>query len=792
MSSTERTPLLPDQDRSTEDGIASEIPQEDQRTIVRLKRWFIRNFIPILCMAIITVAIVVFAVIAFTVRRPSHNEPGKPGHGHKHNRTHEVCMTPACIHASSSILESLTSDDHITPCDDFETFVCGGWRDEHDLRADQRQLGELSLMDERSSKVLRQLLESDYESDSAHSSFSPAALQGLSASLDKQNFKKMKDAYTACMDETAIAKRGLEPLLQIVKSLQSIYPSSSSNELVSRTKSKITGPRSNLTEAIIYLQELGLSAFIDAGVGADDKDPDTQVLVVSNPRRIGLRSKEEYQDKDVVKQYTKTIAEMLKLLSDGRIESYESVASGVVELEKRLSTITPSEEEANDPLHYYNPRTIVELQAMTPSVNFITLLDHFSPTYTPQRAIVMSPHYMSSVNEIIDATSREVIQGYLSWKAIYALSGRLDSQAVEPITKFKDFLQGTSAQPERWRTCVRIMDSDMSWILGRFFIEKAFSQKAKEFGDRIIYDIKDEFSARLDDLDWFDKSAAKLAKEKVRNIVQKIGYPDRSPNITDPAVLHKYYADVEISAKSFFENSISVTKDEVRKSWAKLGKPTDRFEWDMTPSTVNAYYNPPGNEIVFPAGIMQVPVFSLDLPEYISYGAFASVAGHELSHAFDSTGRHYDTNGNLTDWWPKDTVKEFEKRAECFVKQFSEFSVEGPNGERLHVNGRLTLGENIADAGGVNAAFKAWKKRDAAKPDLLLPGLSDRFTKEQLFFISYGRTWCSKIRPQAAIDRVRTDPHSPAFARVLGTMANAPAFLDAFQCSKRKPRCELW
>lgn len=231
---------------------------------------------------------------------------------------------------------------------------------------------------------------------------------------------------------------------------------------------------------------------------------------------------------------------------------------------------------------------------------------------------------------------------------------------------------------------------------------------------------------------------------KVHNIVQKIGYPDQSPNITSPESLKEYYSGVEISSDKFFENSISVTRVFVQKAWEKLSQPTDRAEWDMTPPTVNAYYNPPGNEIVFPAGIMQFPIFSLDVPEYISYGAFGSVAGHELSHAFDSTGRHYDINGNLTDWWPEETVQEFEKRAQCFVKQYSEYSIEAPNGERIHVNGKLTLGENIADAGGVNAAFKSWKKRDAEKPNLELPGLQGKFTKEQLFFVSYGRTWCSK------------------------------------------------
>jgi endothelin-converting enzyme len=339
---------------------------------------------------------------------------------------------------------------------------------------------------------------------------------------------------------------------------------------------------------------------------------------------------------------------------------------------------------------------------------------------------------------------------------------------------------------------VQTVDGELGWILGRFYIEKAFSEAAKAFGDRIIYDIKDQFARRLRELTWFDKEATELAIQKVYNIDQKIGYPDKTPNITSPESLHKYYADVKVTPTTYFDNSISVTKDEVRKSWAKLGRPTNRFEWDMTPPTVNAYYNPPGNEIVFPAGIMQFPIFSLDVPEYISYGAFASIAGHELSHAFDSTGRHYDINGNLTDWWPQKTVEEFETRAQCFVDQYSAFSIEGPNGERVHVNGKLTLGENIADAGGVNAGFKAWKRRDAENPNPVLPGVQEKFTKEQLFFVSYGRAWCSKIRKEAAIDRVRTDPHSPAFARVLGTVSNAPAFLEAFNCPTRKPTCELW
>jgi endothelin-converting enzyme len=260
----------------------------------------------------------------------------------------------------------------------------------------------------------------------------------------------------------------------------------------------------------------------------------------------------------------------------------------------------------------------------------------------------------------------------------------------------------------------------------------------------------------------------------------------------DPTKLQQYYNSVDVNAKEFFGNALSMRQFQVAEEWSALGKPVDREQWDMTVPTVNAYYNPPGNEIVFPAGIMQFPVFDVNVPEYISYGAFASVAGHELSHAFDSTGRHYDQNGNYTDWWTNATVKAFRERAECFVDQYSNYSIEGPNGTPLHVNGRLTLGENIADAGGVAAGFAAWKRRADKKPNEDLPGLGDVFTQEQMFFVSYANWWCGKSRKETAINRIYTDPHAPKWARILGTMANSRDFRREFKCKEREPVCELW
>lgn len=304
-------------------------------------------------------------------------------------------------------------------------------------------------------------------------------------------------------------------------------------------------------------------------------------------------------------------------------------------------------------------------------------------------------------------------------------------------------------------------------------------------------DIKDEFVRKLKATEWMDDETTNKAIEKVHNIVQKIGYPTRSPDITDPDSLASYYKTVNISSKTYFANAVSIVSFAVAEEWSSLGKPVDRDRWDMTVPTVNAYYNPPGNEIVFPAGIMQFPVFDVDVPAYVSYGAFGSVAGHELSHAFDSTGRHYDQNGNYTDWWSEGTVEAFEKRAECFVDQYSNFTIPGPDDKPLHVNGRLTLGENIADAGGLSASFQAWKRRSAEVPNAHLPGL-DYFTQSQLFFVSYSNWWCGKSRHDTAINRIYTDPHAPKWARILGTMANSREFRESFQCEKKKPTCELW
>ncbi|KIW04230.1 uncharacterized protein PV09_04536 [Verruconis gallopava] len=709
------------------------------------------------------------------------------GKGKKHQpHSHDICLTPECVHASSEILYNLSPDyESIDACTDFEELVCGGWKERHDLRPDQGDAFTGTIMAENSQMLLRHILEAPYPKDSAHSYFSPMQLAGTARGPDESNFNKMKAAYDACMDETTIQKDGAKPLIEIINHVKELYPVSISD---------VNMKDERLQTAISYLYELGITAIIAPYTGADDKDPDTVVVAITPPGRIGLPAKELYEDEKIVEKYKAVISDVFSGLFSGL--DIESVGDDVAEFEKKLAAAAPKEEDANDVTKYYNPMSLMEASDLLPQVGLATIVEKLAPKDVKvDRVINMSPSYMNKTAATLDNTDSRVLQNYLVWKAVQALYPYVDSDAVTPYKRFVNELQGRDpdSAPERWRTCVRHVDDGLGWILSRFFVEKAFSAKAKEFGDQIVTDIKNEFIKKLRATKWMEKKVQNLAIDKVHNIIQKIGYPTKSPDIMDPEALENYYHTVTINPSTYFANALAMSRLEINNMWSALGKPVDREKWDMSVPTVNAYYNPPGNEIVFPAGIMQFPVFDVNVPQYLSYGAFASVAGHELSHAFDSTGRHYDQNGNYTDWWTDATVQEFTKRADCFINQYSNFTIPGPDDRPLHVNGKLTLGENIADAGGVSAAFKAWKIREKQNPRLnqMLPGLQGKFTKDQLFFVSYANWWCGKSRDEFARQRIYTDPHAPKWARILGTMANSREFLNAFGC-KKEPVCELW
>ena len=375
---------------------------------------------------------------------------------------------------------------------------------------------------------------------------------------------------------------------------------------------------------------------------ADDMDPDTVVISVSAPQQLGLPSKEYYKDKDTVSRYKETIGEVFEaLLHETKHNSTFTVPMGelvraLVEFESRLAEASPDQEDAQDVTKYYNPRTLAETQSLLPEVSFSYLFKHLAPRhYRADRLLINTPAYLKSLSTTLQATSKETLQAYFFWKVIQAYADKIEHSALKPLTQFNNEMKGEDpdASEERWRKCVREVDSDLGWILSKFFVGKAFSKEAKEFGDRIVHDIRHQFAEKLKSTEWMTKDVRELGMEKVKNIVQKIGYPTKSPDILDPAALQHFYEALPVSKTDFFKNALEAQKFNTKHHFAALGNPTDRDKWGMTVPTVNAYYNPGGNEIVFPAGIMQSPVFyDPSVPQYLSYGAFGAVSGHELSH----------------------------------------------------------------------------------------------------------------------------------------------------------------
>jgi endothelin-converting enzyme len=460
---------------------------------------------------------------------------------------------------------------------------------------------------------------------------------------------------------------------------------------------------------------------------------------------------------------------------------------------------------------------ISKVQELVPEIDLIKFLKGQAPAgyeIGPNRTVILGDiNFFTALPKILADSPRDTVRAYMKSRLVQTWGGRLHKNFTVPMRQLSNQLAGRDPNnvPERWRTCIGEVDSGLGIALSASYIERAFTLKDKSYGDQIIMDIKKEFSSRLHGFPWMSDNVKDLAAKKGRqsyshvplqfitnmnflvvNIIQKIGYQTANPDTANPKQVFEWYSKLPISRNTnWFENGRSTFAFNFEKGWDELLAPVDKARWGMTAPTVNAYYNPSGNEIVFPAGIMQFPVFSSALPDYVNYGSFGAVAGHELTHGFDDHGSEYDENGVLRNWWDDTTRKNFQTKTQCFVKQYSNFTVEGLDGKPLNVNGKLTLGENIADAGGLTAAYSSWSKRDAARKNAGLPGLEE-FTNDQLFFLSYATWWCGKVRKEQAANYIFTDPHSPNDKRIIGTTANSAAFREAFKCKVKQPTCELW
>jgi len=562
-------------------------------------------------------------------------------------------------------------------------------------------------------------------------------------------------------------------------------------------------------------------------IEGDLKNSDNSMLYFTQSS-LTLPSKEYYENEEVISLYQDVIKDMFKNISGNddsgnfftKIINFffgsgdddsEKFARSIIELEKKLAVIMVPPEQTYD-FSIYDENTVKSLNEKYQYINWTTLFGKLfshiqvkddTPVY------VVSHNYFDGLNKILKETDVDTLAAYAKWLVIKSYGDYIGDDVKQPLKKFVNTLTGVTKDPERYEYCIDIVNPFVPSILGnvvgksmnmaisKYYVDEVFSGDNKKIAEELINNIKEAMKKRIPQMTWLDKETAQSALEKVNTMTDKIGYPDF---IMSPEKLDEEYRDLNIVNNDFFANIVNLAKFSVARGIKTIYKPRDRTEWGMAPAVVNAMYNPLSNDITFPAGILRPPFFSSSDPEYLNYGAIGAVIGHEMTHAFDNTGKDFDAKGNLRNWWTNSTVSEFNKLTQCFIDQYGSFTVQDNTGKQVNLNGKLTLGENLADNGGLARAYEAYQmslgKSDGKKNNQGLPGLTN-YTNDQLFYISFGQIWCSKQRPEAALQQVLTDPHSPAKYRVNGSLSNSKHFAEVFKCKTGTPmnpekKCLIW
>jgi endothelin-converting enzyme len=557
---------------------------------------------------------------------------------------------------------------------------------------------------------------------------------------------------------------------------------------------------------LTLFESVGIQTFQRFIQKQKDTDPDAVQLNLFplQPDELVLPATEQH-----LEEYIEIASQLMAALHPSNISTTAAakLVTSVIELEGKLVAASARAEQNGPPSEIV---TIAEAQKQFPELNYEYVIEKLAPKNWKGDIQFIAPAYFANASQIISETPTTILQTYFVWKAITSISIYVEDDLTNAyndlVNKIKD--RDPESLIPRWKRCINLMNygvawtqgsqitsqfigpTGLTWILSRFFVDKHFSPEANELTSDLVQHIKDSFSERIESRDWATDEVKKASIEKVEAMAKIIGLPT-FPDAVDPISLREYYSDVNIQP-SLASTALSFAKSKVKNNWMTLGEPYNRGQFVLSTLTANAYHARTLNQIVLFAGFQQFPIYDVEFPSYLLYGGMGSVVGHEITHGFDNTGRNFDEIGNATVWWDQESIKAFEEKTKCFVEQYNNFTVLAPNGTDVHVNGTLTLDENIADAGGVSSSFEAWKKWEAEKGKAKnLPGLQD-FTHEQLFFIKWGQTWCSNVPPKLALTLLEDDVHSPAPARVLLPLKNTVGFNKAFNCPKKEPVCELW
>jgi len=650
-------------------------------------------------------------------------------------------------------LDKQLIDASADPCTSFYQYTCGNFARLYPIAADKTTSETATMIFDYNEYVLHSLLEK-------------VAADNPSRTPNEQ---KIGDYYASCMNTSAIYAAGLKPLQPELDRIAALTD------------------KKQLTDLLAHYQLIAVNAFLSFGEQQDLKDARQQIAYV-NQGGLGLPERDYYlrtgaNDEKIRKEYVQHIANMLKLMGDPD-ENAASDAQKIMDLETALAKVSMDVTSQRDPKNIYHPMPAARLAGLAPAIDWTAFFEHAGLS-SVNNLNVANPDFFKGLNSLLASTDIDTIKTYLRWQLINSTPGLTLPQAMDK-EQFDFYGRKLSGQPEqraRWKRCVASTDGALGEALGEVYVKENFPPTSKAATMQMVHDIEDAMDKDIDTLAWMSPETKAKAKEKLRLVADKIGYPDH----------FRDYSALKVVRGDAYGNYVRATDFESHRQLAKIGKPVDRGEWGMTPPTVNAYYDPSLNDINFPAGILQSPLFNPQSTDAENYGHIGAIVGHELTHGFDDQGRQFDGSGNLTDWWTADDGKKFDEKADCEVKEYGNFTAV----DDVKVNGKLTLGENTADNGGIRLAYMAFLE-DAKRKNIDLSAKdANGYTPIQEFFVAYGQSWCASLRPEEVRLEVQTDPHSPRPFRVDGVVRNMPEFGQAFGCKPGQPMmpanaCRVW
>ncbi|MFY9845607.1 MAG: M13 family metallopeptidase [Terriglobales bacterium] len=642
-------------------------------------------------------------------------------------------------------------DKSADPCVDFYQYACGTWMKNNPVPPDKARWGRFDELAERNLYILRDIL-------------TEAQAPGKHTAAETM----VGTYYASCMDESAIEKKGTAPLAPELERINGVKTKEDLIRQVATMHRNATPalfafyPQPDMhdsTETIAFLDQGGITM------------PDRDYYIKDDPKSTETRRK-----------YVEHVQKMFELAGD-KPEVAAAEAKSVLTVETGLAQASMDRTARRDPKTRDHKKTVAEIAAAAPNFDLtLYFAENGAPKFTSLN--VGNPDFFKSVNEQLNRVPLDDWKVYLRWKTINTYAPGLTKAFVEGDFNFNGkYMSGQKEMEPRWKRCVRSTDASLGMALGKLYVDRTFGAEGKERTLKMVRGIESAMRQGVDQLTWMSDATKKKAYEKLDAIVNNIGYPDT----------WRDYSSVVIKSDDYAGNVARAGAFEVHRQYKKIDQPTDRKDWGMTPPTVNAYYRPPMNDINFPAGILQPPFYGKLMDDAVNYGGIGVVIGHELTHGFDDQGRKYDAEGNLHDWWTAEDAKEFEQRADCTANEYSSFvSVKDDKGE-VKLNGKLTLGENTADNGGLKLAYMALMAIIGDTPVKPIDG----YTPAQRYFLSYGQIWCQNVTDQEARKRVLTDPHSPGRWRVNGAVQNSAAFQQAFSCKAGQPMvsenaCRVW